>query len=299
MNLDLLKHLRVLEPHANILAFYDGRVEGHRFAAEPNWVDEGALSVGIASYAIIDGDEALVYDPHVSVLHARFIRKALEDRGVIKFKVVLSHWHLDHIAGTEAFADCPVIANLKTFEHMRRDKAEIEGGTHKGLPAISPLVLPDQLFSGRLTVQVGRVNVELIEANIHSDDGTVAWLPQRGILLAGDTMEDTVTYVCEPEHFDTHLTELDRLAALEPLFILPNHGDPDIIAAGGYDIGFIKAQQQYIRILKRCRDDGALRTQPLEKLIEGPLQMGWVHFYEPYRDVHKDNLALVLSKAYT
>ena len=37
----------------------------------PNWVDQGALSLGIASYAIVDGGEALVYDTHVSVEHAR------------------------------------------------------------------------------------------------------------------------------------------------------------------------------------------------------------------------------------
>ena len=62
-------------PAAGILAFYDGRVDGYRFAAEPNWVDDGALSLGIASYALVEGDEALIYDTHVSVaaraLHPR------------------------------------------------------------------------------------------------------------------------------------------------------------------------------------------------------------------------------------
>ena len=46
-------------------------------------------------------------------------------------------------------------------------------------------------------------------------------------------MEDTVTYVDEPESFDAHLAELDRLWRLAPDRILPNHGDPDVIAAGG------------------------------------------------------------------
>jgi cyclase len=68
----MLSHLRVLHPNAGILAFYDGRVEGHRFAPEGNWVDDGALSLGIASYALIDGEEALIYDTHVSVDHAHF-----------------------------------------------------------------------------------------------------------------------------------------------------------------------------------------------------------------------------------
>ena len=141
MSPDLLQHLRVLEPHPNVLAFYDGRVEGHAFMAETNWVDDGALSLGIASYAVVSGKSALVYDTHVSVPHARFIRAALTERGVTDFTVVLSHWHLDHVAGTEVFADCPIIANRRTFMHLRENQTAIENATHHGPPAINPLVL--------------------------------------------------------------------------------------------------------------------------------------------------------------
>jgi cyclase len=295
MSQDSLKHLRVLEPHPNILAFYDGRVAGHQFMAEHNWVDDGALSLGIATYAIVSGDQALVYDTHVSIAHAQFMRDTLTDRGVTAFTVVLSHWHLDHVAGTQVFADSPVIANRKTFMHLRDGKAAIENGTHDGPPSINPLVLPDRVFAGRMALKVGKIAVELIEANIHSDDATVIWIPEWQLLLAGDTMEDTITYVGEPQHFDTHLADLDKLAALEPAFILPNHGDPDIIASGGYDKGLIKAQQQYIRMLKRCREDEILRKQPLEELIAGPLSRGWVNMFEPYRAIHAQNLECVLK----
>lgn len=295
MTIDLLNHLRVLEPQPNILAFYDGRVEGHKFIEHPNWVDDGALSVGIASYAVISGKHALVYDTHISLPHAQFIRDTLAKRGVTEFTVVLSHWHLDHVAGTEVFADCPIIANRKTFLHLRDKKTAIENGTSDGPPSINPLVLPGRMFAGHMTLDVGRIRVELIEANIHSDDATVVWIQQSGILLAGDTMEDTVTYVGEPAAFDTHLKDLDRLAALDPDFILPNHGDPDIIAAGGYDKGLIKAQQQYIRMLKRCRTEPELRATPLEELIAGPLSRGWVTMFEPYRTVHEQNIQRVLE----
>ena len=48
----MTEHLRVLRPAPNVYAFYDGRIEGYRFAPGANWVDDGALSLGIASYAI-------------------------------------------------------------------------------------------------------------------------------------------------------------------------------------------------------------------------------------------------------
>ena len=50
-------------------------------------------------------------------------------------------------------------------------------------------------------------------------------------------MEDTVTYVTEPQKLATHRVELDRLRELGPERILPNHGDPDVIANGGYGPG--------------------------------------------------------------
>jgi cyclase len=292
----MLSNLRVLNPHENIFAFYDGRVEGHRFMPEENWVDDGALSLGIASYAIISQNEALVYDTHISVEHGRFIRKYLEDLGVVKITVLLSHWHLDHVAGTEAFQDCTIIANQKTLTHLTTRKAAIEGGTDHGLPAIMPLILPTQIFEGEMNFKLGAFNLTFLECNIHSDDASVVWIDEPEILLAGDTMEDTITYVSEPEQFETHLADLDRLWALAPARILPNHGDPEIIALGGYEKTFVRATQQYIRMLKRCVHEPELRVMPLEQVIAGPLQMGWVNLFSPYEKVHEGNVKLVVEK---
>lgn len=241
--------MRLFEPAPGVFAYYDGRLEGYRFAEGENWVDEGALSVGIASYALVAGATAIVYDTHVSLDHARLLRAHLEGRGVTDFVVVLSHQHLDHVAGTEVFAGSRVIANDVTATHLERQRTAIEAGTHIGPPAIAPLVLPTEAFSGRMALNLGGERVELIHLNIHSDDATVIWLPDRRLLLAGDTLEDTVTYVVEPESFDAHLADLDRLAALNPERILPNHGHPDVIAKGGYGPGLIDATARYVRLL--------------------------------------------------
>ena len=206
--------ISILEPAANVLAFYEGRIEGYRFAEEPNWVDEGAISLGIASYAVVAEREALVYDTHVSVERGRFIRRALEERGVEKFTVLLSHWHLDHIAGSEAFRDCEVLATARTAELLEANRAAIEGGTLEGPPAIDPLIQPTRVFSGRERLDLDGTEVELIEVNIHSDDAAVIWLPAQRLLLCGDTMEDTITYVDEPESFDTPIA--DRPDYLNP-----------------------------------------------------------------------------------
>jgi cyclase len=289
--------MRVLRPAGGIVAFYDGRVEGYRFAEGSNWVDDGALALGIASYAIVDGDEALVYDTHVSVDHARFVRGALEAEGITRFVVLLSHKHLDHIAGTAVFADCEVIATAHTADALAADRAAIEAGTKAGPPGIDPLVLPTRTFEDHMSLDVGRLRLELMHVDIHSDDAAVIWLPGDRLLLAGDTLEDTVTYLAEPDGLDRHLIDLERLWDLDPDRILPNHGAPEVIAAGGYRKGLIRATQEYIRVLQRCRDEPALRGAPLAELVDDSVHAGWITYFAPYEAVHRANVAAVTGPA--
>ncbi|PLP56036.1 MBL fold metallo-hydrolase [Mesorhizobium loti] len=292
-----IQHVRILQPAPDVYAFFDGRTENQRFADYPNWVDDGALSLGIASYALVSDDEALIYDTHISLDHAALIRSTLEAKGVRKFTVVLSHWHLDHVAGTGVFADCPVIANRRTAAHLERQKTEIEAGTLEGPPSISPLVLPTTLFEDEMTIVIGKHEVRLIEANIHSDDATVLWLPQTRLLFAGDTVEDTITYVGEPQNFAQHLVDLERLRSLRPAAILPNHGAPEVIASGGYDDTLIDATAAYIKALRRCIEQPQQRSLDLRAFIARELEAGWVHYFEPYEAVHEKNIATTLALA--
>ena len=159
-----LQHLRVLRLSGSLIGFYDGRIPGLRFAQGPNWVDDGALSLGICSYALIDGTDAIVYDTHVSVEHAIAIRRELEQLGVRHIVVVLSHCHLDHVAGSEAFVDCEIVASRLTGDLLTRRRTAIESGTSDaGPPAISPLVLPTTLFEGQTWLTVGKLRVAALQ----------------------------------------------------------------------------------------------------------------------------------------
>lgn len=280
--------MRVLHPARHILAFYDGRTE----AAGEGWQQE-CLRLGIASYAVISGNEALIYDTHLSVDHAQFIRDHLEDLGIDTFIVVLSHWHIDHVAGTDVFADSTIIANKRTAEHLAAHKPAFEAGTYKGKPAIKPLVMPTHTFERGAHIHVGALHIDLIQLNIHSDDATVVHLKADGILLAGDTLEDPVTYVGEPEALASHLADLDRLAALHVTTILPNHGDPDRIAAGGYPPALIAATQDYLWKLLAARSDPVLRAAPLRDWLKDGLTAGTLTWCAPYEAVHQANLLAV------
>jgi glyoxylase-like metal-dependent hydrolase (beta-lactamase superfamily II) len=289
--------LRPLRPAPGLLAFYDGRVEGYRFAPRRNWIDAGGLTLGTASFAFVEGADALVYDTHTTPEHGRRIRAALEAEGVRRFTVLLSHWHLDHLAGNTAFRDCEILATARTAELLREHREAIEDGRHEGPPGVCPLVLPTRTFEERAELRVGERTLEAIHVDVHSDDAAVLWDPEARLLLAGDTVEDTVTYVEEPEHFDDHLRDLDRLLALEPAAVIPSHGDPDAIAGGGYGPGIITATQDYIRLLQRMPNEPNLRELPLRELLAPQIEAGDVRWFEPYERVHRVNVRTVLAAA--
>lgn len=271
--------MRLLRPAAGVLAFYDGR-ENPREHEQPNWLDDGALMLGIASYAIVDGDEALVYDTHLSVDRARWIRGQID---AARITVLLSHRHIDHVAGTEAFADCEVLAGPLTAQLLGEQREAIESAT----PPVKPLVLPTR--DAPATLEIGTITVQSLPFDIHAADHTLLWLPERRILLAADAVEDPITVVAEPDRLQAHLGELDRLAALDPAVILPAHGDPDVIAAGGYGPGILEATRVYVSALL------AGDKRPYDEILEGPLRDGWIHSHPPYEAVHQYNLEAVAS----
>lgn len=285
---DLSETMRIFEPFAGLFAYYDGRIAGKRLhSQDDNWLDDGAYSLGIATYALVFAQEAIVYDTHMSLDHARAIRRHLESIGVSSIRVVLSHWHSDHVAGNEVFADCEIIALEATAKALEDNRLELET---RG-PPISPVVMPTRVFAERLAFDFGHRSVELLHFDIHSADGCVLWLPDEGILLAGDTLEDTITYIAEPEHLKTHIRELTRLAELPIKHILPDHGAPEIIAAGGYDTGLIEANRSYLLRLIEHLDDPSIDALPLNAFVAEDIADGRIRYFAAYEKVHRGNIA--------
>lgn len=65
------------------------------------------------------------------------VRRELERRGVTSIRVVLSHHHKDHVAGTEVFADCEIIAGAKCARALRENHEAFA----KSSPPIAPVVM--------------------------------------------------------------------------------------------------------------------------------------------------------------
>jgi cyclase len=288
--------MRILRPYPNVFAFYDGRIEGRRaYSEKRNWLDDGAYVLGISTYAVVEGAEALVYDTHISLAHARMIRETLSAAGVTNLRVVLSHWHTDHVAGNEVFKDCEIIANGLTAKALAEHRREFEDGGRD--PAIKPLVMPSRIFDGELTLKMGGTTVELRHADIHSHDGTVMVLPGSGVLFAGDTLEDPITYVAEPDRLEKHLVDLERMSAWHFQRILPNHGAPEVIESGGYDRRLVDATRRYLEKLLRCKEEPELAGQELKRFVADDLGSGATRYFAPYEAVHRRNVDAVTGRS--
>ena len=284
--------IKAIEINDYTIAFYAGR-DWRRIITEPNWKDDGAMKLGIATYAFYKKNKAVIYDTFADIRQAMWVKNHLKNMGIKQFTVVLSHWHLDHIAGNEVYKDYNIISNALTRELLLKNKIDIEMGCFEGPPGIKPLILPNITFDKITNLYLDDLQLELRKINIHSKDGTIIYIPSDKILIAGDTLEDSITYIDEVENLVEHVKNLQQLKQLSPITILPNHGDPNVIEDGGYDKTLIDATINYIiRIVSRAHDKDFLKSS-IKSYLREEFEQGWVHYYEPYEEVHSENLIKV------
>ena len=268
--------MRVLRPCPHIFGFQDGRTDRPCLHDTESWYEDGALALGICSYAVVDGDAAIVYDTHALIDHARFVRGMLEAERIRRMTVVLSHWHADHVAGNAVFDDCEIVAIVLTRDALAAHRNDLESE----LPPMRPLIMPTRPFEDSLCQKVARIAIELRHLDIHSSDGTVVILPTDHIALAGDTVEDPITYVVERERFPENLRDLLRLQDWPTDRVFSNHRPPDLIAAGGYDPRIIAATIEYIETLLMPSLAKSIDKSPL-KLLSGAFEAKSIFYHPP------------------
>jgi cyclase len=287
-------NMRVYQINDYLLSFYDGRPqEPSRHPQVETWADEGALNVGVATYVIHRGDAALVYDTFPTTQQAQWVREYLQKAGIKRFTLANSHWHLDHVGGNAVYADVNRISTERTIQLLIAKKAAIEAGTEWGPPSIKPLVIPNIGITADTNYYVGDIKVELRPVRIHSEDGLVIYLPRDRILLAGDTLEDTVTFVSEPAHLVEYYKNLQKLKHWNIDRIFPNHGNPDVISQGGYGTTLIDATTDYLRKLILRSHDADYLSGTLEDYVGDSVKKGWVSIWWAYREAHETNLKRV------
>lgn len=196
--------------------------------------------------AVLVGEErAVVLDTLAHPTHMAGVLDLVDGR---PFTVVYSHADWDHAWGTCALGDVNDVvaqdAAAQRFltdvpeELARRRSAEV------GAWADVVLVPPTRTFDTELVVELGGVTLELHALPGHTPDCIVGFVPQWGVLLAGDTVETPLPVVNDGEAVAGWVERLDvwRERA-DVTTVVPSHGP-----VGGRDL--IARTVRYLRGLK-------------------------------------------------
>ena len=185
----------------------------------------GALIVGRQACAVFD---TLAHPDHMAPVN-RLIRGTW-------FTAVYSHGDWDHVWGTGgllrppdqilAHHDCHECFEEKLPRDLMSRRVEDDWWN-----AVS-LVPPTHTFGAEHTVDLGGPWLELHQLPGHTEDSVVGWLPEWGVLLAGDAVENPLPYVNDGRAVAGWIDGLKRWSA-DPHVktVVPAHGP-----AGGREL---------------------------------------------------------------
>ena len=293
--------MRVLRPADGIVAFYDGRVEGYRFAEEPNWVDDGALSLGHRQLRDRRRRRGAGLR-HARLGRARALRaRGARGRGRARGSPSCS------ATGTSTTSPAPRPSPTarssprpRTAELLAADRDAIEAGTHRAArPRSTRSSCPPARSTDRMTLDVGRLAPRADPRRHPQRRRRRALAPRASACCSPATRWRTPSPTSpSPSGLDRHLAELERLADLGPERILPNHGDPDVIAGGGYPQGpDPRDAGVHPRPAALPRRAGAARRPRWRELVADSVDAGWITYFAPYEAVHRENVAAVTAAA--
>jgi glyoxylase-like metal-dependent hydrolase (beta-lactamase superfamily II) len=137
------------------------------------------------------------------------------------------------VFGASAYNAQEILASRDTYdliaERGEQDKASEIGRfprLFRNAESIPPgLVWPTMTFKGEMTVNLGNLEVKLLQVGRgHTKGDTIAWLPKQKILFAGDLVEYQSTPYAGDCYFREWPRTLDRLGDFKAEQMVPGRG---------------------------------------------------------------------------
>jgi glyoxylase-like metal-dependent hydrolase (beta-lactamase superfamily II) len=160
--------------------------------------------------------------------------------------LVLSHYHAVRVLGASAF-DADMVVSSEQTKALIAERGEQDWASEYGrMPrlfeepeSIPGLTWPTVTFRDRMTIELGGNRGELVLQFLgrgHTEGDIVAWLPEQGIVFAGDLVESQAAlYTGDAFHFDWAADTLDRVQALGARQLVGGRGaiarGPEAVAA--------------------------------------------------------------------
>lgn len=177
--------------------------------------------------AVLTGSErAVVWD---TLAHPSQMEGVAALIGALPVTVVYSHADWDHAWGTIALASVEaVVAQEAALERFASDVPEELRARREREPRVWDavrLIPPDVTFAERHTIHLGGATLELHALPGHTPDSIVGWIPEWGVLLAGDAVETPRPVVNDRAAVPGWIAALRRWCADGRVrVVVPSHG---------------------------------------------------------------------------
>jgi glyoxylase-like metal-dependent hydrolase (beta-lactamase superfamily II) len=219
---------------------------------------------GNPNIAIVTGTTGtLVVDTGLGRPNGAFVAsEAARLRKSPRLFLTTTHAHAEHASGQDGFPPETVVlrprvqqqeleetgaATIETFRSRNETNRRLLAGAHVGKA--------DILFDDALTVDLGDVTVKLLWFGpAHTNGDMLAFVEPDGVLVSGDVVQNKtgIGLTGSQSSLASWIAVVDKVAALKPAVILPDHslpgeGAPMIVAQRD----FLVDLQESVQALKR------------------------------------------------
>ncbi len=183
------------------------------------------ISLHVRGAVIIGKQRTVVWDTLCRPVDMLPVRELTSPRHVT---VVYSHADWDHCWGTAGLDWNEVIAHQTAFRRLKETEPAVLTGKRREHPSLfdrASLQLPTLTFDRALTLDLGDLTLELRSLPGHTIDAIVGFIPELGLLLGGDAIENPLPYLNENLPLEPWIKELRRWADDPRVeIVVPAHG---------------------------------------------------------------------------
>jgi glyoxylase-like metal-dependent hydrolase (beta-lactamase superfamily II) len=148
--------------------------------------------------------------------------------------LVLTHFHIDSGLGAGTFDPGEIVSSdltnrmiVSRGEEDRSTALTRQSELFAGAGRLPASPQPTMSFASSMTIELGRRQVRLMHLGRgHTVGDVVVWVPDAGVLFAGDLVAHKTACYCGDAHLADWPKALDRIGAFRPQVLLPGRGRP-------------------------------------------------------------------------
>jgi len=233
-----------------------------------------------AGFVVTDGGVVVFDALGTPALGYRLLQRIREVTEQPIERIIVSHYHADHIYGLQAFrehADAPPVwaqslalgylggTAASQGEDAQRRLAQRREALFPWVDENTYIVPPDRTFEQGLSFTVGGVDFEVQHLGpAHAPGDSIMMVKNYAVLFGGDVIyKGRVPFLDSPEtDIDRWLAGLETLATLQPppRFVIPGHGSAanDVREA-------VRATRDYITYVREAMGQAAADFVPFDQ----------------------------------